>query len=176
MGVWFPDYITLPWLSDCCSISFHFACFFFVWLFVLFCFCFSRIFTSGSCARSVLGIQLFRRNCAILFCAPPMSLGSPLLAVVVVCLLIAAALLMSTLYVEVQMYTYFIDGLHSIYGNWRQRVMWCRYWPIIKQHGDVMPFNSHGKMKSVYCLIWAAVLHSYTFRNHSDSLWKLLVS
>jgi len=40
MGVWFPDYITLPWLSDCCSISFHFACFFFCLFvcFVLFCF------------------------------------------------------------------------------------------------------------------------------------------
>jgi len=34
-----------------------------------------------------------------------MSLGSPLLAVVVVRLLIAAALLMSTLYVEVQVYS-----------------------------------------------------------------------
>ena len=103
MGVWFPDYITLPWLSDFCSISFHFTCCFFG-LFVLFCF-FSRIFTSGSCARSVLGIQLLRWNCATLFCAPPMSLGSPLLAVVVVRLLIAAALLMSTLYVEVQVYS-----------------------------------------------------------------------
>ena len=87
------------------ALAFTLPVFLFVCLFVLFCFCFSRIFTSGSCARSVLGIQLLRQNCAILFCAPPMSLGSPLLAVVVVRLLIAAALLMSTLYVEVQVYS-----------------------------------------------------------------------
>ena len=27
-----------------------------------------------------------------------------------------------------------------------QRVMWCGYWPISRQHGDVMPSSSHGKM------------------------------
>jgi len=26
------------------------------------------------------------------------------------------------------------------------RVMWCGYWPISRQHGDVMPSSSHGKM------------------------------
>jgi len=26
-----------------------------------------------------------------------------------------------------------------------QRVMWCGYWPISRQHGDVMPSSSHGK-------------------------------
>jgi len=27
-----------------------------------------------------------------------------------------------------------------------QRVMWCGYWPISRQDGDVMPSSSHGKM------------------------------
>ena len=43
-----------------------------------------------------------------------MSLGSPLLAVVVVRLLIAAALLMSTLYVEVQVYSIQRENLMGI--------------------------------------------------------------
>ena len=28
-----------------------------------------------------------------------------------------------------------------------QRVMWCGYWPISRQHGDVMPSSSHGKTR-----------------------------
>ena len=28
-----------------------------------------------------------------------------------------------------------------------QRVMWCGYWPISRQYGDVMPSSSHGKMR-----------------------------
>jgi len=27
-----------------------------------------------------------------------------------------------------------------------QRVMWCGYWPISRQHGDVLLSSSHGKM------------------------------
>jgi len=44
--------------------------------------------------------------------------------------------------------TWLIDGFHSIFSLWQlegKRVMWCGYWPISRQHGDVMPSGSHGK-------------------------------
>ena len=28
-----------------------------------------------------------------------------------------------------------------------QRVMWCGYWPISRQYGDIMPSSFHGKMR-----------------------------
>ena len=28
-----------------------------------------------------------------------------------------------------------------------QRVLWCGYWPMSRQHGDVMPSSSHSKIR-----------------------------